>query len=233
MKLKNILYIATFLFVGIYTFYQISKSRSFQFFGEIYDHKTTNQPIIALTFDDGPTKKTPDILAILKKHKIKATFFINGIDIEKYPIETRKIIAEGHEVGNHTYSHKRMIFKTLGFIKKEIESTDSLIYARGYKHEILFRPPYGKKLLLLPYYLSKNKRKTIMWDVEPESIKAIKSDSRKIANYTIENTKNGSIILLHVMKDPKNISLNAVESIIVGLKKKGFVFLGVSEMLEN
>jgi peptidoglycan-N-acetylglucosamine deacetylase len=68
--------------------------------------------------------------------------------------------------------------------------------------------------------------------VEAESIKSIKDDSRKIADYAIENTKNGSIIHLQVMKDPKDILLNAVESIIIGLKKKGFDFVGVSEKLE-
>ena len=83
--------------------------------------------------------------------------------------EGRKIVAAGHEVGNHSYSHVRMLLVTPSFVQQEIEKTDRLIRAAGYDREINFRPPYGKKLFALPWYLSKTGRKTITWDVEPDS----------------------------------------------------------------
>jgi len=127
---------------------------------------------------------------------VKATFFLIGADIEKNKGETEKIIAEGHEIGNHSFSHNRMVLVSHAFVKNEIEKTDELIRNSGYQEEILFRPPYGKKLFTLPFYLSQNNRKSITWDVEPETYSE-KSD--EIIAHTLENTKNGSIILLHVM----------------------------------
>ena len=217
-----------FLCVGIILF-QISKSRTTQVFGEIYSRIETNQKVVALTFDDGPTHgKTEKILQILREENIKATFYLIGNDIEKNLGETEKIIAEGHEIGNHSYSHQRMILVTPSFVQHEIEKTDELIKKAGYKDEITFRPPYGKKLLTLPYYLSNKNRKTITWDVEPETFV---ENSDNIINYVVENTKSGSIILLHVMYKSRTESMKAVRPIIKNLKKKGYEFRTVSELI--
>jgi peptidoglycan-N-acetylglucosamine deacetylase len=91
---------------------------------------------------------------LLNDHDIKATFFLIGNEIEKNQEEAKAIVNEGHQIGNHTYSHQRMIFKSPLFIKEEIEKTDELIRHGGYKGEIDFRPPNGKKIVGLPYYLS-------------------------------------------------------------------------------
>ena len=221
---------AILLILGIaIILFQISKSRTFQFFGEIYPRVETSQKVVALTFDDGPTKAhTDEILAILRDEKIKATFFAMGAEIEKNPGELEKIVAEGHEVGNHTFNHERMILVTPDFVKKEIESTDELIRKSGYQGEITFRPPFGKKLFALPYYLSQNNRKTITWDVEPETFV---EKSEDVIKYTLENAKNGSIILLHVAYDSRRESMKSVQPIIKGLKEKGFEFKTVSELI--
>ena len=139
--------------------FQISKSRTFQFFGEIYPRIETQEKVVALTFDDGPTREhTDQILGILREENVKATFYLTGSAIEENRGETEKIIAEGHEIGNHTYNHKHMILVTPGKVKNEIETTDELIRKAGYQSEITFRPPFGKKLFALPFYLSQNKR---------------------------------------------------------------------------
>src|SRR5262245_29979642 len=213
--------------------YQISKSRTFQFFGEIIPRVNTRQKIVALTFDDGPLPDaTEEVLSALDEEGVKATFFVIGAELERNLEEGRKIVAAGHELGNHTYSHKRMVLKTPSFIESEIERTDQLIRQAGYQSAIHFRPPYGKKLVLLPYFLSRTSRKTITWDVEPDSYPEIAADSDKIVAHTLEKTRPGSIILLHVMYQGREGSLKAVEGIIGGLKGDGYSFKTVSEMLD-
>src|SRR5215510_158825 len=212
--------------------FQISKSRTFQFFGDIVPRVNTRQKAVALTFDDGPTPGiTDEVLSILNKENVKATFFVIGADLERNLEEGRKIVAAGHELGNHTYSHERMVFRTPSFIKSEIERTDQLIRQAGYQSAIHFRPPYGKKLILLPYFLARTSRKTITWDVEPDSYPEIAADSNKIIAHVMEKVRPGSIILLHVMYKSRSESLKAVKGVITGLKGQGYSFKTVSEML--
>lgn len=213
--------------------WNVSKSRTFQFFGDIYPRVDTTEKVVALTFDDGPTKKTDEILSILSDLNLKATFFVIGGDLEENMIEGKKIVAAGHELGNHTYSHDRMVLKSIDFVQREIEKTDSLIKEAGYHREILFRPPYGKKLFMLPYYLKQHNRKTIMWDLEPESYPEVANSSENITKYVLENTKPGSIILLHVMFDSRKESVKSIEGIVTGLRQQGYTFKTVSELLEN
>jgi chitin deacetylase len=202
------------LLVGLY--YLVS-STTFQFFGEIYPKIVTNEKFVALTFDDGPSPKTDTVIAILKKLNVKATFFLTGNSMHHYFSETERIVASGHEIGNHTYSHKRLIFRSYKTIASEIEKTDSLIRKAGYNGDIHFRPPHAKKLLILPYYLEQNDRKTILWDIEPEYINKISTSSDLMAQYVVKNSKNGSIILLHPMYDWGDESINAIEKIVNGL----------------
>jgi chitin deacetylase len=235
MKTTKIIKIAAFTLLFILllvSLYRLSSSKTFQFFGEIYPRVNTGQKVVALTFDDGPSPKSDTVLSILNKYNVKATFFLTGSSMHHYFPETERIVASGHEIGNHTYSHKRLIFKSYRTIASEIEKTDSLIRKAGYKKEVHFRPTHAKKLILLPLYLDRNKRKTILWDVEPESMDKIASNSELIANYVIKNTKKGSIILLHPMYDRDNESINSIEKIITGLRDKGFEFKTVSELLE-
>ena len=207
----------------------VSKSRTFQFFGEIVPRVETLEKAVALTFDDGPSlEKTDEILQILRQENVRATFYVMGAEIENNPGELEKIVSEGHEIGNHTFNHERMILVSPSFVKSEIERTDELIRKAGWTNEITFRPPFCKKLFTLPYYLSKNNRKTITWDVEPETFV---EKSEDLIKHTLENTKNGSIILLHVMYKSRAESMKSVRPIINGLREKGFKFKTVSELL--
>jgi len=222
------------LFAVAYGLSEISKSRTFQFFGTIVPRVETAEKLVALTFDDGPTPQfTAEILNVLNEQGVKATFFLIGGELEKNMEEGRKIVAAGHEIGNHSYSHTRMIFVAPSFVKDEIEKTDALLRAAGYEKQAHFRPPYGKKLFALPFYLSQNNRRTITWDVEPESFPEIAKSSEAITQHVLDNTKNGSIILLHVMYDPQKKSPRAVKPIIEGLKQKGFRFVTVSELIAS
>lgn len=213
--------------------YKIMNSRKFQFFGGIVNRINTKDKVVALTFDDGPSKKVDDILSILNSENVKATFFLIGNEIKQYPEETKKLISFGQEIGNHTYSHNRMVFKTPSYIKNEIENTDNLIREMGYKDPIQFRPPNGKKLIFLPYYMKQHNRKTILWDLEPNSYPEINSSSDKIVKYLADNVKPGSIIILHPMYDNKGTTIAAIRGIIQELKNKGYEFKTINELLEN
>lgn len=216
----------------LYGLWELSKSRTFQAFGEIVPRVETSQKLVALTFDDGPSPAhTDEILRVLKEENVKATFFLIGVDLEKHPSEGKKIVAAGHEIGNHSYSHTRMVLVSPSFVAGEIERTDALIRAAGYENPAHFRPPYGKKLFTLPYYLSRTNRKSITWDVEPESFPEIAAKTDEIVKYILANTRAGSIILLHVMYDPERKSLNAVKPVIEGLRRQGFQFVTVSELM--
>ncbi|MFJ7952177.1 polysaccharide deacetylase family protein [Lysinibacillus sp. NPDC096418] len=207
--------------------YKLMNSRTYQLFGGLTKQVETNQKVVALTFDDGPTDNTNQIMALLEEHNAKATFFLIGEEIEKNPEEARRIAEEGHQIGNHTYSHNRMIFKTPSYYKDEIEKTDQLIRNIGYKGEIDVRPPNGKKLIGLPYYLNKHKRDTITWNLEPDTFYTTVSDKVK---YVTENIEPGSIILLHSMYDKTGEPLQTIEGILQELSNEGYTFITVNEL---
>lgn len=212
--------------------WMLMRSRTFQLFGEIVPRVDSSEPVVALTFDDGPTAEyTSSVLEILDEQEVRATFFVTGHELEVNPDAGRQIVAAGHELGNHSYSHKRMVLRPYSQIRQEIERTDELIRASGQQGEIHFRSPFGKKLLLLPHYLGRTGRRSIFWDVEPESYRDIAQDAGQIVGHVLEETEPGSIILLHVMYDGRAESREALPGIIQGLRAQGYRFVTVSELL--
>lgn len=213
------------------TLFQTARNHHFQFFGDLIYNVYTSEKIVALTFDDGPSKKgTKPVIDILKSHNIKGTFYINGKAIQKNPELAQQLIGAGHEIGNHSYSHHRMVLMSYSEVAKEIESTSKLIRELGYENEIRFRPPFGKKLFMLPYYLSKNDITTITWDVEAETFHQGEDTPEQIVKRTMDNVKPGSIILLHVMYGDGS-TLKALPEIITKLKERGYDFATVSELI--
>jgi peptidoglycan-N-acetylglucosamine deacetylase len=219
-------------FAAVYGAWQLSRARDFQLFGKLVSHVDTSEKVIALTFDDGPTQEyTAGVLALLREKGVKATFFIIGADAEKNPDDLKAIVADGHEVGNHTFVHDDMTLASSEKAASEIERTDAVIRKAGYSGEILFRPPFGKKLIGLPLYLANHNRMSVTWDVEPESFRQIAADPDLIAAHVIERTKPGSIIIMHVMYKARETSREALPQVIDGLREKGFRFVTVSELI--
>lgn len=229
-KISIIIVICSIISLFLWLFY-ISKSRDFQFFWGLINNIHTEKNFIALTLDDGPTSgNTEKILNILKKNDIKASFFLIGQDIEKYPEQTKKIIQAWHQIGNHSYSHQRMVFKSPQFVRNEIIKTDQLIRNLWYTGSIHFRTPYGKRLFITPYILRSLQKANIFFDVEPESY--VKS-SWDIVQYVINNTQSWSIILLHPMYGKENATLDILEELILSLKNKWFHFVTIDQLLNE
>jgi len=227
MKKKKLIMAVILIVLLLAGLFQVTKLRTFQLFGALTYHAETEEKVIALTFDDGPTKNVDQLLPLLDEYNAKATFFLIGNEIEKHPEEAKKLFDAGHQIGNHTYSHKRMVLKSPSFIKEEVEKTDELIRSIGYTEEIDFRPPYGKKFIGLPYYLNKHNKETIMWSLDPETYYT--SVNEKIS-YVLENIEPGSIILLHPMYDQTGETLQVVETILQELKNEGYRFVTVDEL---
>ena len=207
------------------------KNDHFQLFGELVYRVDTKQKVLALTFDDGPTPdRTKEILRILDEENIKATFFLNGGSLEKHAEAGRLLVNSGHEIGNHSYSHKRMVFMSYAEVAKEIESTERIIRQYGYREPLHFRPPFGKKLISLPLYLKNNNIKAITWDVEPETWGEPRNSVEERIENAVSQTKPGSIIIMHVMHGDDK-SMQAVRPIVRQLKEKGYTFLTISELM--
>lgn len=216
-------------FAGVFAF---SKARTVQLFGTIVPRVETSKRIIALTFDDGPDPAAlQEILTDLQG--AKATFFLIGAQMQEHPEVAPKLIANGEEIGNHTFHHDRMVFKSPAHIRSEVESTDALIRAAGWRGPILFRAPFGKKLVYLPWYLYRHQRIHVTWDVEPNSDPRIDRDANLIVANVLEKTRPGSIILLHPWYANRGATRAAIAPIVRGLRARGFEFVTVSQLLAS
>jgi peptidoglycan-N-acetylglucosamine deacetylase len=168
---------------------RISKARCFALTGHAICRVQTDAPLVALTFDDGPTEQGLDaVLPLLRRYHAKGTFFMIGKLAE--PALVQRVVAEGHEVGNHSYHHKRMIFRSAAHYDAEISSTDAVLVRGGAPHPTLFRPPFGKKLFGLPLAVERSGKRMIMWvagdppDRDPRAYAAkVLADSGPVRSY--------------------------------------------------
>lgn len=152
--------------------------------------------IISVTFDDGPNENTLSILDILKKRNIQATFFCIGKNIQKHPEILKRIIDEGHIVGNHSYSHSNFFdFYRKNRLITEIRKTDALIESISGKKPQLFRPPYGVTNPSIRRALAVTKHKVIGWNIR--SMDGILKDEKIIFARIKNRIAPGGIVLLH------------------------------------
>jgi peptidoglycan-N-acetylglucosamine deacetylase len=227
-----IVFTVVFIFLGLKILNKFSMSLKSQSFGELITHVNTKDKIVTLTYDDGPNPPyTNQLLEILDRHHIKATFFVVGKTVEKYPDTVRLILSKGHEIGNHSYSHKALISEQPGFIWSEIQKTDQLLRQLGVKDEIHFRAPYGRKLIVLPYLLAKLHKKNILWTIDSKDYEA--SNPEVIETSVIEQVRPGSIILMHDGGGDRSHTVVATERLIENLKGKGYSFQTVSNLISK
>jgi len=194
----------------------------------------TEEKVVALTYDDGPYPPyTNQILDILDRYQVKATFFEIGRNIEKHPEIVPMIVARGHELANHSYSHTDMMFKPREFLLSEIEKTDQLLQGLGVKQDsISFRPPFGRRFVVLSYLLSQMGKKQIMWDVNSHDYKNTLT-AEDIANRVIDKVRSGSIVVMHDGGGDRSKTVVATQAILKTLQSKGYAFKTVSELLKK
>ncbi len=182
------------------------------------------KPMVALTFDDGPSKYTAEILKVLKENNSVATFFVLGSEVNKYKDVLNQVIAEGNEIGNHSYNHKNLKTITDEELYKQVQGTDDLVYiASGYTPKVM-RPPYG----ISDAELNKKINKPIV----KLSIDTLDWESRntdKVVAAVLNDVKDGDIVLMHDLYDS---TAQAAKIIIPKLIEQGYQLVTVSEMSE-
>ena len=230
MKNKILLTITLTLTAAV-GLYLLMNARCYQLLGDLVCHGAGDRKHIALTFDDAPSEHTSDaVLAVLAEKNVQATFFMIGENMARHPHAAQRIAAAGHELGNHSYSHRRFLLRSPAFIAREIEDTNALIRAAGYHGPIHFRPPYGKKLLGLPWYLARHHITTVMWDSEPTRQQPPTAEA--ITAAALAQAHNGAIILLHPFcPDTCRAEREALPHIIDGLRAQGYTLVTVSTLL--
>ena len=183
---------------------------------------------IALTFDDGPhPKNTPRLLDMLRQRNIKATFYVIGNSVNLYPEIARRIVAEGHEIGNHTYNHPNLTKLSNASVRKELDTTrDAIIRATGVRPRTM-RPPYGAlRTSQRQMIKSEYGYPTILWDVDPLDWK--RPGTAVVKSRILSGTKSGSIVLAH---DLHSTTVDAMPTTLDALLAKGFRFVTVSQLL--
>ncbi|MGJ8697293.1 MAG: polysaccharide deacetylase family protein [Verrucomicrobiaceae bacterium] len=193
-----------------------------------YSRGSSAAPYVAMTFDDGPhPQNTPRLLDMLRQRNIKATFYVIGGNVDRYPHIARRIVAEGHEIGNHTYTHRKLTSLSASEVRKEMQRTqDAIARATGVKPRTM-RPPYGA--------LNQSQRQmissefgypTILWSVDPRDWQ--RPGPSVVTSRILSGTGNGAIILAHDLHAP---TVSAMPATFSGLLSRGYKFVTVSQLL--
>lgn len=188
--------------------------------------------LVALTFDDGPWPgATLAVLETLAHEGVRATFFWVGQQLERYPNLARRVVAEGHAVGNHTYSH-RSTASPLEVAAQEIDHTGALIEQVTGVRTTLFRPPGGHLENGLVKYALERGYVVVMWSALSDDTNP-KYDAADIVNNVLSRVRPGSIVLLHDGGGDRSRTLAALPELIERLRAEGYRFVTVPQLLES
>ncbi len=191
----------------------------------------TDRMVVALTLDDGPNPPyTDELLNVLAKKNVKATFFLIGKQVEAHPETALKILAGGHEVGGHSYDWSTLAFKRRGYVESQLDRMEAAFKGIGVTNLVWFRPPNG---LLSPgqgRLLKARGLQHISADVVAGDWKT--QDAMKLQSKVLKKVKPGSIVVLHDGGGDRRGTIAAVSAIIDALREQGFSFLTVGELLE-
>lgn len=182
-----------------------------------------NKPMVALTFDDGPSEKyTPEILDVLKSNYSLGTFFVLGTEVEKNKELLNRMIKEGNQIGNHTYNHKNLTILSDEELSYQLDNTQNIIIESGDYTPTIMRPPYGyvNNELRKKMYMS-----VVLWTLDTRDWE--NRNTEIICNNILENVKDGDIILMH---DIYESTAEAVKIIVPELKSRGYQLVTVDEL---
>lgn len=225
------------LFIGLFFgFYNFALHENMDYWVKnhlVITRIKTQEKVVALTFDDGPNPQTTSaVLKSLEKHQVRATFFVVGSLAEKQPALIKKMAKAGHEVSNHSYSHKNFNRKSDEEISKEITSTNLLIHKLTGQKPVLFRPPGGYLSNKLIEIAQKEKVKIAYWSWETDS-KDWKGgrSADSISSHICQHIAPGQIIILHDGCSNSLQTAKAVDLLLTELKKQGYKFVTMSELI--
>ena len=177
-----------------------------------------------LTFDDGPTlEMTPALLAKLDRYNAQGTFFLIGHNAARHRHLVRHIDAAGHQIGNHTYSHSDAWRTSSNKLLLELDYTSALLREITGKPVLFMRPPYGHFTRPMRAWCLTHRQHLTMWDVMPGDFLRWTS-SRRVAERVFDMIRPGSIIVLHDNPDTKDVTLEALETILRRLTAEGWRF---------
>jgi len=198
-----------------------------------------NDKVVALTFDDGPSPAwTPLILDELKKANIKATFFMLGQHVEKYPEVARRVAQEGHEIGNHTYDHHVLIYYKPEEIVKEVKSAEKIIFETTGVLTKYIRPPKAWITAKERKMIEKLGYKVVLWSLNSKDW--VNFDAKYIVRYIAHRVKSGDIILFHdsggvfrIEGGDRSETVKSIALLAEALNQKGYKFVTLTELLER
>jgi len=209
------------------------RGRSASVLGRSYWRGPRNRPAVALTFDDGPSEGTPEILAILDKHRVPATFFQCGANVERLPAVAREVRAAGHEIGNHSHTHPLLCFRSPAFIEGELRRAQEAIGTHTGASPVWFRAPFGVRWFGLGAAQQRVGLTGVMWTT-------IGYDWSRQADEVVarmaSSTGNGAILCLHDGRELRarpdiGTTVEAVRRLIPLWLDRGYQFETISRLL--
>ncbi len=207
------------------------------FYGPTFSEVKTSRKVVALTFDDGPNPPyTGQVLDILREEGVPATFFVIGKNAEKHPELLKRMIAEGHEVGNHTYIHGDLLKADRTTIADEVDRTNRIIRDITGAPAKVVRPPHGFRDAVVLEVMAERGLKVVEWSVSCRDW--TNPGVETIVSRTLDKVKSGAVILLHdgdgvAACAPRAQTVAAARRIIRELKSQGYKFVTVDEILKT
>jgi peptidoglycan/xylan/chitin deacetylase (PgdA/CDA1 family) len=193
-------------------------------------HGSRDARRISLTFDDGPDPvRTPALLDALAELDVKATFFLVGKQVKAHPEIVRRMVREGHEIGNHTYSHRYLPLARSRSVRAELAATDQVLEQVTGKIPTLARPPYGGRSPRNVQAFQRAGKQLVTWDVNSNDWKGAPAED--VARRVVERTRAGSIVLLHEAREGGEVTIDAVKMIVPELRARGFELATISGLL--
>ncbi len=197
----------------------------------------TADKIVAITFDDGPSEQwTPQILDELKAAGVKATFFMLGEHVEQYSDIARRVAEEGHEIGNHTYDHRGLLYFTPQELEQEIRDTERIIRDATGLSTVYFRPPKAWITAVEKKQLKEMGYQVVLWTLNSKDW--VTFDDKYIAKYLLKHIQPGDIILFHdsggvfhIDQGDREETVKTLPILFKGLQQKGYRCVTISELL--